>query len=103
MDTTAATTAPAAPAASPRRVAIPGGSALVVDEIRVPARGRDDESLIAQALAGPDGPLVRVGYGRSGRVVRGPVTVAPGELADLVGAIRAHPAFAGALAAVVGG
>lgn len=89
-------TAETAPARAPRarRVAIPGGHAEVLDEVRLAVAARPGEQLVAQALATADGPLLRVGYARAGRVVRGPVTATPAEVLALANAVQARPAFA---------
>lgn len=75
-----------------RRVTIPGGRATVVDETAVEV-GRPDEAIVVQLLDATDGPRVRIGYRRTGRTVRGPVTATADELERLVDAISRSPAL----------
>jgi hypothetical protein len=100
MDTTAtseqATGAPAP--AGPRRapkVAVPGGSARLAAEVRLVPAGRPDEEIVLQALdAGEGAALLRLGYRRAGRTIRGPVSATADELHALLALARAEPALA---------
>jgi hypothetical protein len=69
--------------AAPRRVATPHGPATVVAEASVPAAGRPDECLVLQRLETPSGDLIRLGYRRGDRMLRGPVSATAAELAAL--------------------
>lgn len=69
-------------------VASPLGPARVVAETAIAAAGRDGEELVAQRLEVGDVALVRLGYRREGRVLRGPVSATPEELAALLKAAR---------------
>jgi hypothetical protein len=71
-------------------VNVPDGRARLVGEVAVRPSDRPDEELVVQALESQDGePLVRVGYRRHGRMLRGPMTAAAADLAALVVALRA--------------
>jgi hypothetical protein len=65
-------------------VASPLGPARVVAEASVAAEGRAGEELVLQRLDTPDGPLVRLGYRREGRMLRGPMSATPAELSALL-------------------
>jgi hypothetical protein len=67
----------------PKTVASPLGPARVVAEAAVAAEGRAGEELVVQRLETPEGPLVRLGYRRDGRMLRGPMSATPAELAAL--------------------
>jgi hypothetical protein len=87
-----------------RRVTVPGGSARLVAEISVRPDARPDEEITLQALETGEGEaLVRLGYRREGRMLRGPVTATPAELAALVAAARREPALEAALPAAPDG
>ena len=75
------------PSAAPS-IATPFGRASLVAEAAVSADGRPGEELVVQRLATADGPLVRVGYRRDGRVLRGPVSATPAALRALLGAVK---------------
>ena len=72
----------------PKTVASPLGPAWVVAEAAVPAEGRAGEELVLQRLDTPEGPLVRLGYRRDGRMLRGPMSATPDEFAALLRAGR---------------
>ncbi len=74
----------------PKTVASPLGPARVVAEAAVAAGGRAGEELVLQRLDTPDGPLVRLGYRRDGRMLRGPMSATPAELAALLREGRAR-------------
>jgi hypothetical protein len=76
-------TPPAAPF-----IATPFGRASLVAEAAVSADGRPGEELVVQRLDTADGPLVRVGYRRDGRVLRGPVSATPAALRALLDAAK---------------
>jgi len=68
------------PAAPP--IATPFGRATLVAEAAVSAGGRPDEELVVPRLDTAEGPLVRVGYRRDGRILRGPVSASGVALLD---------------------
>jgi hypothetical protein len=68
----------------PKTVASPLGPARVVAEAAVAAAGRAGEELVLQRLDTAAGPLVRLGYRRDGRMLRGPMSATPAELAELL-------------------
>jgi hypothetical protein len=74
------------PAAPP--IATPFGRATLVAEAAVSAGGRPDEELVVQRLDTAEGPLVRVGYRRDGRILRGPVSATPEALRALLDAAQ---------------
>jgi hypothetical protein len=74
-------TPPAAPS-----IATPFGRASLVAEAAVSAGGRPGEELVVQRLDTADGPLIRVGYRRDGRILRGPVSATPAALRALLDA-----------------
>jgi hypothetical protein len=76
-------TPPAAPS-----IATPFGRASLVAEAAVSAEGRSGEELVVQRLDTAEGPLVRLGYRRDGRVVRGPVSATPATLRALLEAAK---------------
>ncbi len=105
MDTTA--TSDPTPAASgagrPARVAVPGGSARLAAEVRLVPAGRPDEEILLQALDAGEGPaLLRLGYRRAGRTIRGPVSATVEELHALLALARADATQGGLLAAPPG-
>jgi hypothetical protein len=68
----------------PKTVASPLGPARVVAEAAVAPEGRAGEELVVQRLDTAEGPLVRLGYRRDGRMLRGPMSATPAELAALL-------------------
>jgi hypothetical protein len=68
----------------PKTVASPLGPARVVAEAAVAVEGRAGEELVLQRLDTSEGPLVRLGYRRDGRMLRGPMSATPAELAALL-------------------
>jgi hypothetical protein len=68
----------------PKTVASPLGPARVVAEVAVAAGDRAGEELVLQRLDTAEGPLVRLGYRREGRMLRGPMSATPAELAALL-------------------
>ena len=74
------------PAAPP--IATPFGRGTLVAEAAVSSGGRPDEELVVQRLDTADGPLVRVGYRRNGRMLRGPVSATPEALRALLDAVK---------------
>lgn len=68
----------------PKTVASPLGPARVVAEAAVAAGGRAGEELVVQRLDTAAGPLIRLGYRREGRMLRGPMSATPAELAALL-------------------
>lgn len=72
------------PPPKPKTVASPLGPARVVAEAAVPAEGRAGEELVVQRLDTAGGPLIRLGYRRAGRMMRGPMSATPAELAALL-------------------
>jgi hypothetical protein len=70
-------------------VTVPAGRARLVAEVATRPEGRPQEELVVQALEAEDGePLLRVGYRRDGRMVRGPMTATAPDLGALVSALR---------------
>jgi hypothetical protein len=87
----------------PRRVAIPGGSARLAAEVRLVTEARPDEEILLQALECDDAPaLLRLGYRRGGRTIRGPVSASVAELHALLALARADATLAELLAAAPG-
>ena len=79
-------------------VAAPGGPARLRAEVSIRPAARPDEEIVVQGLEAADGaPLLRLGYRRSGRMLRGPVTVAPDELTSLAAAVRLDPVLSAGL------
>ena len=74
----------------PKTVASPLGPARVVAEAAVAAGGRAGEELVLQRLDTSEGPLVRLGYRRDGRMLRGPMSATPAEFAALLREGRAR-------------
>ena len=87
MDTETAPTAPA------RTAATPVGTAPVIAEARVAASLREGDEIVLQRLASDAGPLLRLGYRRADRMIRGPVSLATDDVARLLRAVRADPGF----------
>jgi hypothetical protein len=75
------------PSATPS-IATPFGRASLVAEAAVSADGRPGEELVVQRLDTADGPLVRLGYRRDGRILRGPVSATPAAFRALLGAAK---------------
>jgi hypothetical protein len=91
-------TAPATPRV--RRVSLPGGSARVAGEVRLTVAERPEEELVLQALErGDAAPLLRLGYRRGDRMIRGPVSATSGELLELLRLARADDGLAAVLPA----
>jgi hypothetical protein len=71
--------------APPRRtIATPQGNAKLIDEIVVPSSFGPEDELVLQRLETSDGPLLRAGYRRAGRMLRGPVSATPEEVSELL-------------------
>jgi hypothetical protein len=68
----------------------------------VPA-GRPDEEIVLQALDAGEAPaMVRLGYRRGGRAIRGPVSATVAELHELLALARADPGLGALLASPPG-
>jgi len=81
------------------RVAVPGGSARLAGEVRLVPDARPDEEILLQALEPRDAPaLLRLGYRRGGRTIRGPVSATTAELQALLALARADPVIGPLLA-----
>jgi hypothetical protein len=88
------------PPVRPRRVSLPGGSARVAGEVRLAVAERPDEELVLQALdRGDAAPLLRLGYRRGDRMVRGPVSATSDELLALLRLARDEDGLAAVLPA----
>ena len=81
------------PSRRPRAAATPVGPATITAEVAIPAELRPGDSLVCQRLESSAGSLLRLGYRRSDRMIRGPVAVTPAELSALVDAAGANPAI----------
>ena len=88
MDTTTVRAPRTATAATPL------GAAAVVAELRLPASLREGDEIVLQRLDSAAGPLVRLGYRRADRMIRGPVSLAPADVATLRAMVAATPDFA---------
>jgi hypothetical protein len=94
------TTPATSPPARPRRVSLPGGSARVAGEVRLAVAERPDEELVLQALdRGDAAPLLRLGYRRGDRMIRGPVSATSDELLALLRLARDEEGLAAVLPA----
>jgi hypothetical protein len=93
MDTTTVRTTRTATAATPL------GAAAVVAELRLPASLREGDEIVLQRLDSAAGPLVRLGYRRADRMIRGPVSLTRADVETLRALVAATPDFA----ALIGG
>ena len=94
------TTPTATPSARVRRVGLPGGSARVAGEVRRAVGERPDEERVLQALERRDAaPLLRLGYRRGDRMIRGPVSATSDELLELLRLARGDEGLAAVLPA----
>ena len=75
------------PSAAPS-IATPFGRARLVAEAAVSADGRPGEELVMQRLDAGGSALVRFGYRRDGRMLRGPVSATPAALRALLDAAK---------------
>jgi hypothetical protein len=78
-----------------KKVQLPWGRATVEEEATIPAgaAGRPVELGVAR-LSGADGEqLLRFFYRADGRIVRGPLTLRPSEVAALAQELRKQPAL----------
>ena len=83
-----------------RRVSLPGGSARVAGEVRLEVAERPGEELVLQALdRGEAAPLLRLGYRRGDRMIRGPVSATSAELLELLRLARDEDGLAAVLPA----
>jgi hypothetical protein len=71
-----------------RVVTTPCGPGRVVAETAIPAESRPGEELVVQRVATATGELMRIGYRRGDRMMRGPVSATAPELAALRDAVR---------------
>jgi hypothetical protein len=78
-----------------KRVQLPWGKATVEEEATIPASaGERPIELGVARLSGADGEqMLRFFYRADGRIVRGPLTLRPAEVAALAQELRKQPAL----------
>ncbi len=67
-----------------RTSATPVGRAVISADACLPSSLREGDEIVVQHLDSPVGPLVRLAYRRADRVLRGPVTMTPDEVEQLL-------------------
>ncbi len=80
------------PTEQPRAtIAVPGGRAILVAEV-VETGDNETGDFVLQALERSDGScFVRIGYRRSGRLIRGPISIPPPAWTRLLAQAGRHP------------
>lgn len=71
-----------------RRVSYPGGTGAVAERSERPCTLRAGDRCVIERIDGHDATLVRLGYQRSDRMLRGPLTMPMTELLQLLEAAR---------------
>ena len=96
MTTSARSTGSATTRPGTSRAATPWGTAIVVDELRVPQQAGDKRfASLVQLLETAKGErLVRFAYATDGVARRGPVTLRPRDLQRLRALLEKHPELA---------